>query len=188
MVRVSRLRGSRSGSNRIAGAPLRYYDLASLPASTLVLSGINDSEAFDPKETTPAAIDHLALAGTSVPPASRFRPACRRLARNVGTPGLPLQGADRRRRLPARRYEGNRLRPETLCVAGSIPNRTEVFVRLIGPRGNGFLWAQLVRFTVAPVELWIDGFRPRPCRYYKLDKLPSSTTELPGATIRGLRT
>jgi hypothetical protein len=70
--------------------------------------------------------------------------------------------------------------PETLCVAGSIPDRTEVFVRIIGPRGNGFFWAQLVRFTVSPVEFWIERTTTQVVRYYKLDKLPSSTAELPG--------
>jgi hypothetical protein len=167
--------------DQVAGAPLRYYDLASLPASTLVLSGINDSEAFDPKELTPAAVDHLALTDSSLP-ASEADPAAPAGAW-LETPELPgfrfktLIGEGGSQR------DGTKVTdcvPETLCVAGSIANRTEVFVRLIGPRGNGFLWAQLVRFTVAPVELWIEQSATLAVRYYKLDKLPSSTTELPG--------
>jgi len=70
--------------------------------------------------------------------------------------------------------------PQTLCVAGSLPDRTELFVRIIGPRPNGFLWAQLVRFTVAPVELWIEQEATHVVRYYALDKLSASSSELPG--------
>jgi hypothetical protein len=168
--------------DQIAGAPLRYYELAGLPASTLVLSGINDSEAFDVKELgAAAAIDTFPLTEATQGSAE---------ADPAPPAGSWLEPAE----LPGYRFkaligEGAGQRsatqvtdcvPETLCVAGALPDRTEVFARIIGPRGNGFLWAQLVRFTVSPVELWIEQEATLTVRYYKLDKLPASTTELPG--------
>lgn len=43
--------------------------------------------------------------------------------------------------------------PETVCVSGAVPGRTEVELRVIGPRPNGFLWLQAVRFTPSRVVL-----------------------------------
>jgi len=45
---------------------------------------------------------------------------------------------------------------ETLCVSGALPGRSELFLRIIGPRPNGFLWANLVRFTPSRVEVWAE--------------------------------
>jgi hypothetical protein len=36
---------------------------------------------------------------------------------------------------------------ETLCTSGALPGRVEVQLRVIGPRPNGFLWFQVLRFT-----------------------------------------
>ena len=70
---------------------------------------------------------------------------------------------------------------QTLCIAGAIPNRAELFVRIIGPRPNGKLWAQAVRFTVAQVELWVEQTSSGEINYYELQSLPASTEVLPGA-------
>ena len=70
--------------------------------------------------------------------------------------------------------------PETLCIAGAIPTRSELFVRLIGPRPNGKLWAQAIRFTVSSVELWIEQTATGKVNHYWLESLPASTDTLSG--------
>lgn len=70
--------------------------------------------------------------------------------------------------------------PETVCVAGAIPTRSEIFIRIIGPRPNGFLWAQIIKFTVSGVEVWIEQLSTGKVNYYELEQLPSDSTELPG--------
>ncbi len=70
--------------------------------------------------------------------------------------------------------------PETLCVAGAIPTRTELFLRIIGPRPNGFLWAQLVRFTTSRLEVWIQRLAGGQINYYNLPAVPTDSAELPG--------
>jgi hypothetical protein len=70
--------------------------------------------------------------------------------------------------------------PQTLCIAGAIPTRAELFVRIIGPRPNGKLWVQAVRFTVSRVELWVEQASSGEINYYELQPLAASTAVLPG--------
>jgi len=70
--------------------------------------------------------------------------------------------------------------PETLCVAGSIPTRTELFLRIIGPRPNGFLWAQVVRFSTSHLEVWVQRLSNGQINYYDLPAVPQDSAELPG--------
>jgi hypothetical protein len=74
--------------------------------------------------------------------------------------------------------------PETLCLAGAIPTRAEAFVRIIGPRGNGFLWPEVIRFTVAQVELWIQKTPAGPINYYKLAGVSQDSDVLNGLVDR----
>jgi hypothetical protein len=70
--------------------------------------------------------------------------------------------------------------PETVCIAGALPTRAETFVRVIGPRPNGYLWPQIVKFTVSRVEVWIEQLATAEVNYYDLPALPADTSELPG--------
>ena len=70
--------------------------------------------------------------------------------------------------------------PETLCVAGAVPTRTELFLRVIGPRPNGFLWTQAVRFTVSRLEVWVERTGTSEVRYYDLPAVSADTDTLPG--------
>ncbi|HEX2224771.1 MAG TPA: fibronectin type III domain-containing protein [Thermoanaerobaculia bacterium] len=45
---------------------------------------------------------------------------------------------------------------DTVCVSGQVAGRTEAFIRIIGPRPNGFLWPTIVRFTPSRVEVDIQ--------------------------------
>jgi hypothetical protein len=61
--------------------------------------------------------------------------------------------------VPFRRAVAARKEPEcieeTICVSGAIAGRSELFIRIIGPRPNGFLGPTLVRFTPSEVEVAI---------------------------------
>jgi hypothetical protein len=57
---------------------------------------------------------------------------------------------------------------QALCAAGSLPARTEAIVRVIGPKPNGFLWPQVVRFTTDQVEVWVQQKSTGDFRYYAL--------------------
>jgi hypothetical protein len=75
--------------------------------------------------------------------------------------------------------------PETVCVAGALPTRTELFLRVIGPRPNGFRWVEGVRFTTSRLEIWARGkstaFPDQEfIRYYDLPAVPANSLELPG--------
>lgn len=74
--------------------------------------------------------------------------------------------------------------PETLCIAGALPNRTETFLRVIGPRPNGYLWPQVIRFTVSQVEVWVEQLSSEQINYYLLPALPANTDELSGLVDR----
>ncbi|HEY3570433.1 MAG TPA: hypothetical protein VGP73_21060 [Thermoanaerobaculia bacterium] len=70
--------------------------------------------------------------------------------------------------------------PETLCVAGAIPTRAELFLRIIGPRPNGFLWAEVVRFSISHLEVWVQRTATSETRYYDLPAVANDATVLPG--------
>ncbi len=58
--------------------------------------------------------------------------------------------------------------PETLCVSGALPGRTELELRLIGPRPNGYLWLQAVRFTPSRVVIRAEQIATGVVREYVL--------------------
>ena len=57
---------------------------------------------------------------------------------------------------------------ETLCVAGALPDRAELFVRVVGPKPNGKLWPTLVKFSTSRIEVWIEQTGSGAVRYYEL--------------------
>lgn len=74
--------------------------------------------------------------------------------------------------------------PETLCLSGALPGRSELFVRIVGPKPNGFLWPTLVKFSTSEIEVWIRQTAPGPTRgevrYYRLEGARPGFDELPG--------
>jgi len=70
--------------------------------------------------------------------------------------------------------------PETLCVAGAVAGRSEVFVRVVGPKPNGRLWPTLVKFTTSEVEVWIEQLSTGAVKYYRLEGARPGFDELPG--------
>lgn len=70
--------------------------------------------------------------------------------------------------------------PETVCVAGAIPTRAEVFVRIVGPKPNGYLWPNIVKFNTTKTEVWIEQISTGSVRYYLLPALQPDSDTLPG--------
>jgi ELWxxDGT repeat protein len=70
--------------------------------------------------------------------------------------------------------------PETLCVSGALPGRSEVFVRVVGPKPNGYLWPTLVKFSTSRVEVWIRQIETGIIRHYLLEGARPGVDELPG--------
>jgi hypothetical protein len=70
--------------------------------------------------------------------------------------------------------------PETLCVSGALPGRSELFVRIVGPKPNGRLWPTLVRFSTSRIEIWIEQLATGIVRHYVLDGATPGSDALPG--------
>ncbi len=70
--------------------------------------------------------------------------------------------------------------PETVCIAGAIPTRAEVFLRIVGPKANGYLWPNVVKFNTVKTEVWIKQTSTGRVRYYNLAALATDASTLPG--------
>ena len=70
--------------------------------------------------------------------------------------------------------------PETLCIAGALPGRTEVMVRIVGPKPNGYLWPTIARLSTSQVEVWIEQVATGTIRYYLLPGAAPGVDELTG--------
>lgn len=73
---------------------------------------------------------------------------------------------------------------QTVCAAGVFPDRPEVFLRVVGPRSNGYLWPIVIRFTNAQVEAWIEQISTGEVNYYILDFIGADSNELSGVNDR----
>lgn len=73
---------------------------------------------------------------------------------------------------------------DTLCVSGAVPGRSEIFVRILGPRPNGYLWPTLVRLTPSRVEVQIQQVSTGIVKTYVLDAVPPDVDELNGLQDR----
>lgn len=75
--------------------------------------------------------------------------------------------------------------PETLCVSGAVPGRSEVFLRVVGPKPNGFLQPTIVTFSTSTLEVWIERISNGALRYYRLEGVaPGSEEGLDGLIDR----
>jgi hypothetical protein len=70
--------------------------------------------------------------------------------------------------------------PETLCISGAVPGRSELFVRIVGPKPNGKLWPTLVRFSTSTIEVWIEQLSTSALQYYRLEGASPGSSDLTG--------
>lgn len=67
--------------------------------------------------------------------------------------------------------------PETLCVSGALPGRTEALVRIVGPKPNGYLWPTLVKLSTSRIDIWIEQVATGITKCYLLEgAVPGSDT------------
>ena len=74
--------------------------------------------------------------------------------------------------------------PDTVCVSGALRGRSEVFLRILGPRPNGYLWPTIVRFTPSAVEVEVEQLSRGVRRVYSLPEVPAGVDELSGLQDR----
>lgn len=74
--------------------------------------------------------------------------------------------------------------PETVCVAGAIPARAEIYLRIVGPKPNGRLWPNIVKFSTSKTEVWIQQVTTGVTKYYLLPALAQNSDTLPGLVDR----
>lgn len=70
--------------------------------------------------------------------------------------------------------------PETLCISGAVPGRSELFLRIVGPKPNGFLQPNLVKFSTSGIEVWIEHLATGLVNYYQLDGASPGSSDLTG--------
>jgi hypothetical protein len=69
---------------------------------------------------------------------------------------------------------------ETLCVSGRLEGRSEVFVRVPGPKPNDRLWPTIVKLTTSVVEVWIEQVSTGVVEYSRLEGARPGVDALPG--------
>lgn len=74
--------------------------------------------------------------------------------------------------------------PQTLCVSGAVPGRSEVFLRVAGPRPNGRLWPAMVKLTPAAADVWVLQTSTGSLRYYRLEGSGANSSSLAGTLDR----
>lgn len=190
-------------AERPATGESNAYSLAAIPPGAGVLSGLVDRRAFSEESVAGGLRGRRSLrAGTpSGPRAAPGGPAAVAVLpfreRSHPTPEPPSEGWFTDPDFPGFRFnvvvgEGELATPgepepacigEAVCVAGALPGRSELVFRLIGPRPNGFLWLQLVRFTPSAIELWVDQ-EGGALQHYRIPAVPRSSDALPGLEDR----
>jgi len=73
---------------------------------------------------------------------------------------------------------------DTVCVAGALPDRPELYIRILGPRPNGYLWPTLVRFTPSKVTVQIQQISTGDLQTYELDAVGPGDENLSGLQDR----
>ncbi len=70
--------------------------------------------------------------------------------------------------------------PETLCISGAVEGRSELFLRIVGPKPNGFLQPNVVKFSTSQIEVWIEQLSTGLVNYYVLDGATPGSSDLTG--------
>ena len=61
-----------------------------------------------------------------------------------------------------------------------MPSRTEILVRVVGPKPNGFLWPTLVKLNTTQTEVWVQQIDTGETKYYLLPGAGPASSDLPG--------
>lgn len=72
----------------------------------------------------------------------------------------------------------------TLCASGAVPGRSEVFLRVAGPKSNGRLWSTMVKLTPSAAEVWVQQTSTGTLRHYRLNGSGPNGSTLTGILDR----
>lgn len=168
--------GSPDAAVRVSDFPAEEW----LPPFGLSSTGLGNRLVFTYQPTgEPPSLWSLALPPLAVPP----DPPPGDWITSPALPGFRVKG----RITAGTEVRSVRSEPclgETVCLSGAVPGRPELFVRVIGPRPNGYLWPTLVRFTTSQAEVWIEQPATGAIRYYLLEAVPRDSDELSGLVDR----
>ena len=84
-------------------------------------------------------------------------------------------------------FQGQGVSPcivESICIQGALAGRPELFLKVIGPRPNGYLWVQVSRFTPSEVELWVRRTGSGQINYYRLAAVALTDDDVSGLQDR----
>lgn len=162
--------------DQLATGELRSYHLPGASPGSDELPGLFDREGFEPlsaasgiRWTEPAP---TGAAPPPVPAGEVFT------SPEIAGFRFQVRLTAGDRQLPARQED--RCFEETLCVSGAVPGRSELFLRIVGPKPNGRLWPTLVRTTTSTAEVWIEQVSTGEVRYYRLEGATPGSTDLTG--------
>ena len=159
--------------HQISTGEFRHYRLNGAARGVDELPGLFDREGFQPTSLTGAVLTEAAPPTAPPPPDEVFLseefPNFRFRARISTSAG----GSQSVRKETA-------CIEETLCLSGAIPGRSEVFVRIVGPKPNGRLWPTIVKFTTSTVEVWIEQISTGEEKYYRIEGAAPGKDDLTG--------
>ncbi len=69
---------------------------------------------------------------------------------------------------------------ETACLSGAVPGRSELFLRVVGPKPNGYLWPTLVKFSTSAIDVWIEQIDSDAQQHYHLEGASPGSDDLTG--------
>ncbi len=149
---------------------LRHYRLDSSDPAGSTLKGILDSFGSFPGSLE-AAVGQAKKPRTPQPPG--------RWIEAKGIPGFRVQ-ARLTSNGTSRILRREPCIAETFCLSGAVPGRTDVLVRVTGPKPNGYFWPAMARFEPATLEVWVQQRKTGKVRYYRLEAPPAGSSELDG--------
>ncbi len=157
---------------------VRYYDLAGARPGVDELPGLFDREGFAPASvvTTGLTADEPTVLATGEAPPPPSGPV-------FTSPSFP--GFRFRVRISAGGeaqdvHQEAACIGETLCFSGAVPGRSELFVRIVGPKPNGKLWPTIVKFTTSTLEVWIEQVSTGETQYYRIEGAAPGKDDLTG--------
>jgi hypothetical protein len=158
--------------HQISTGEVRHYRLAGASPGKDELPGLFDRAGFEPTALSGVPVVEPA-AGTAPPPPEQI----------FASPHFP-DYRFRARITSGGKTQSVRMEPgcieETLCLSGAIPGRSELFIRIVGPKPNGRMWPTIVKFTTSTVEVWIEQISTGESRYYQIEGAAPGKDDLTG--------
>ncbi len=156
---------------QLSTGEVRHYHLAGARPGVDELPGLFDRTGFTPVDPSATSTSETAAA-EETPPGQVFT-----------SPDFP-DFRFRARITAGGQVQEVRQEPdcidETLCLSGAIAGRSELFVRIVGPKPNRRLWPTIVKFTTSTVEVWIEQISTGETKHYRIEGAAPGKDDLTG--------